>query len=74
VIASAPEWQRLIVLAPVLIVGAGIVAGVLILLGRAFVDTWRDSPHKRLIIAGLIALCAVVVLLTYLGVSVPNEE
>lgn len=73
-IASTPEWQRLVVLAPVLVVGAGFVAGVLILLGRAFVDSWRESPHKRLIIAGLVALCAVVVLLTYLGVSIPNEE
>lgn len=69
-----PEWQRLTVLAPVFVVGIGLVGAVLILLGRAFADSWRESPHKRLIIAGLVALCAVVVLLTYLGVSIPNEE
>ena len=35
-IASAPHWQRLVVLAPVFLIGAGLVLGVLILLGRAF--------------------------------------
>ena len=73
-IASTPEWQRLIVLAPVFVVGTGLVGAVLILLGRAFLDSWRTTQHKRLIVAGLIALCGLVVLLTYLGVSIPNEE
>ena len=73
-VASAPEWERLAVLAPVWVVGAGLVGAVLILLARAFADSWRGTAHKRLIIAGLIALCAVVVLLTYLGITIPNEE
>jgi hypothetical protein len=72
-IASAPHWQRLVVLAPVFIIGGGLVAGVLIVLGRAFASSIRESGHKRLIVAGLVALTGVVVVLTYLGVQLPRE-
>lgn len=72
-VASAPHWQRLIVLAPVFIIGAGLVLGVLILLGRAFAHSVRESGHKRVIVAGLIALAGAVVVLTYLGVELPRE-
>jgi hypothetical protein len=33
----------------------------------------RESGHPRLIIGGLVALAALIVLLTYLGVSLPKE-
>ena len=72
--SSVPEWERLTVLAPVFVVGAGLVGAVLVLLARAGVEGWRDSPHKRLILVGLLGLLLVVVLLTYLGVSIPKEE
>ena len=72
-VAATPHWQRLLVLAPVFVIGAGLVLGVLILLGRAFADSVRESGHKRLLMAGLVALTGVVVLLTYLGVSLPRE-
>jgi hypothetical protein len=72
-IASAPHWQRLVVLAPVFIIGGGLVVGVMILLGRGFVHSVRESGHKRLIVAGLFALFGAVVLLTYLGVELPRE-
>jgi hypothetical protein len=73
-VATVPEWQRLAVLAPVLVVGTGLVVGVLILLGRAFADSWRDSPHKRLILGGLVALVGVVMVLTYFGIKLPKGE
>jgi hypothetical protein len=72
-VASAPHWQRLVTLAPVFIIGAGLVLGVLILLGRAFAHSIRESGHKRVIVAGLIALAGAVVVLTYLGVELPRE-
>jgi len=72
-VASAPHWQRLVVLAPVFIVGGGLVLGVLIVLGRAFVHSVRESGHKRVIVAGLIVLAGAVVVLTYLGVELPRE-
>lgn len=58
---------------PAAIVGAGLVGAVFILLGRAFAASVRESGHPRLIIGGLVALMALIVLLTYLGVSLPKE-
>jgi hypothetical protein len=72
-LAAAPHWQRLVVLAPVIVIAAGIFLGVGILTVRAFMQSVRESGHKRLIFAGLgVFVCAVVVL-TYLGVSLPKE-
>ena len=60
-------------LLPALIVGAGLVAGVLILLGRAFAVTVRESGHPRLIVAAVVGLAGAIVLLTVLGVELPRE-
>jgi len=60
-------------LAPVFVIGAGLVAAVLILLGRGFAASMRESGHQRLILIGLAVLTGLVVLLTYLGVSLPKE-
>ena len=64
---------RYVVWLPALIVGIGIVGAVLILLGRAFADSVRESGHPRLIAGGAVALVGVVVLLTWLGVQLPRE-
>ena len=72
-VASTPEWERLVALAPVFIIGAGLVLGVLILLGRAFVHSVRESGHKRAVVAGLVVVAGAVVVLTYLGVELPRE-
>ena len=58
---------------PAVIIGAGLVAGVFILLGRAFAETLRESGHPRWILGGLVALVGAIVLLTYLGVELPRE-
>jgi hypothetical protein len=58
---------------PAAVVGAGLVGAVLILLGRGFADSVRESGHPRLIIGGLVALAGVIVLLTFLGVTLPKE-
>jgi hypothetical protein len=70
---AASSVSRFVILLPALIVGGGLVLAVLILLGRAFAETVRESSHPRLIIAGLVALTGVVVLLTWLGVELPRE-
>jgi len=74
VVASTPEWQRLVVLAPVWVIGAGVVGAVLILLGRAAAEGWRESAHKRMWLLAFVGLCGLVALLTYLGVTIPNTE
>jgi uncharacterized membrane protein len=72
-LAATERWQRLLILAPAIVIGAGIVAAVVILLIRAFLDSIRDMKHKRLLWVGAAALVGVVVLLTYLGVELPKE-
>jgi len=72
-LGTPPLWQRLIVLAPVIVIGVGIVAGVALLLGRAFAQSVRESGHKRAILAGLAVLVGAVAVLTYLGVELPRE-
>ena len=67
------RWERLVIWLPALVIGAGLVAGVFILLGRAFAATVRESRHPRWLLGGLVALVGVVALLTYLGVSLPRE-
>jgi hypothetical protein len=69
----ASTLSRYVVLLPALLVGFGLVGGIFILLGRAFAETVRESSHPRLILGGLIALTGAIVLLTYLGVSLPKE-
>ncbi len=70
---AASDLERWIVLLPAVVVGAGLVAGILILLGRAFAVTVRESGHPRLIVAGIVGLLGVILLLTYLGVELPRE-
>ena len=72
-VLAATRWVHLVVWLPAAIIGAGLVGAVFILLGRAFAATVRESGHPRLIISGLVALAGVIVLLTYLGVSLPRE-
>jgi drug/metabolite transporter superfamily protein YnfA len=67
------EWERLVIWLPAIVIGAGLVGGVFILLGRAFAATVRESRHPRWILGGLVALAGVIVLLTYLGVELPRE-
>jgi hypothetical protein len=72
-VVAASRWEHLVLWLPAAIVGLGLVGAVFILLGRAFAATVRESRHPRLIIGGLVALTGVIVLLTYLGVSLPKE-
>lgn len=70
---AASDFSRYVVLLPALILGVGLILGVLILLGRAFAETVRESSHPRWIVAGLVALAGTVVLLTWLGIQLPRE-
>ena len=70
---ATPSWERWLTLTPAFVIGAGIVLAVVILLVRAFADSVRDFPHKRLLWVGAAALLGIVVLLTYFGVELPKE-
>jgi uncharacterized BrkB/YihY/UPF0761 family membrane protein len=73
VIAAASNVERLVIWLPALVVGIGLVGMVMILLGRAFAATVRESGHPKWIYGGLAALVGLVVVLTWLGVSLPRE-
>jgi hypothetical protein len=64
---------KFVIWLPAIIVAVGIVGAVLILLGRAFVATVRESGHPRLLWGGLVALAGVILVLTWLGVELPKE-
>jgi hypothetical protein len=72
-VASTPTWEHLAVLAPAIVIGAGLVAAVFILLGKALAQSIRESGHPRVIVGGFVALAGVIALLTYLGVELPRE-
>jgi hypothetical protein len=72
-LAAASTWERVVILAPALVLGGGLVLGVMILLGRAFVATVRESGHPRVLWGGVAVIVGLVVLLTYLGVELPRE-
>lgn len=65
--------ERAIYLAPVLVVGAAAVAGLLILWGRVAWDSLRESRRPRLVLALWVAGIGMLFLLTYLGVQLPRE-
>lgn len=70
---GASDLARYVVLVPALIVGLGLVAGIFILLGRAFAETVRESGHPRWLIGGAVALLIAILVMTYLGVELPRE-
>jgi hypothetical protein len=67
------SFQRAILLAPVLVIGVGAVAGLAVFWGRVAWDSLRKSSHPRLVLGGSLAFVALVVVLTILGVKLPHE-
>ena len=67
------SWEKVVIWLPAIVVGAGMVLAVLVLLGRAFADSVHEWGHPRLLAAAAVGLVAVVVVLTWLGVSLPRE-
>jgi hypothetical protein len=67
------SFQRAALLAPVLVVGLGAVAGLVVFWGRIGWDSLRRSRHPRLIAAGALAFVALLLVLTLLGVNLPHE-
>jgi hypothetical protein len=67
------SFQRAALLAPVLVIGLGAVAGLVVFWGRIGWDSLSRSRHPRLIAAGALAFIALLVVLTLLGVNLPHE-
>lgn len=67
------SFERAALLAPVLVIGLGAVAGLVVFWGRIGWDSLRRSRHPRLIAAGALAFIVLLVALTLLGVNLPHE-
>jgi len=67
------SFQRAALLAPVLVIGLGAVAGLVVFWGKVGWESLRRSRHPRLYIAGGLAVLALLVGLTLLGVNLPHE-
>jgi len=67
------SFQRAALLAPVLVIGVGAVAGLVVFWGKTGWESLRHSSHPRLVVAAALAFIALLVVLTLLGVNLPHE-
>jgi uncharacterized membrane protein len=65
--------SRVALLAPVVVVIAATVAGLVVFWTRAAAHSLRESKRPRLIIGGAVAIVGVGVVLTLLGIELPRE-
>jgi hypothetical protein len=67
------SFERAALLAPVLVVGVAAAAGLLVLWGRVGWAHFRESRHPRVMVGTAVAIVALAVGLTLLGVRLPHE-
>jgi len=67
------SFERAVLLAPVLVVGVAAAAGLVVLWGRVGWMHFRESRHPRVIVGAAVAILAVGLTLTLLGVKLPHE-
>ena len=65
--------DRVVVLAPVIVVVAAVVAGLAVFWFRAAADSLRESKHPRMIMGAAAAVFVLGIVLTVLGVELPRE-
>jgi hypothetical protein len=65
--------ERAIYLAPVIVVAAAALLGLLILWGKVAVQALRESKRPRLVLGLWVGGIALLVLLSVLGVNLPRE-
>jgi hypothetical protein len=67
------SFGRAALLAPVLVIGLGAVAGLLAFWGRVGWDSLSRARHPRLLVAAGLLFVLLLVGLTLLGVQLPRE-
>lgn len=65
--------EKAVYLAPVIVVAAAALLGLLILWGKVAVQALRESRRPRLVLGLWVAGLALLVLLSVLGVELPRE-
>lgn len=73
--AWALSWplEKAVYLAPVIVIGGAAAVGLVILWGKVAVNSLRESRHPRRVLAYWVLGLGLLVLLTVLGVKLPNE-
>jgi uncharacterized membrane protein len=66
-------FEKAAFLAPVIVVGGAALVGLLLLWGKVALDSLRESRHPRRVAAYWLLGIGLLVLLTVLGVKLPNE-
>jgi uncharacterized membrane protein len=73
--AWALSWpfEKAVYLAPVIVVGGAAAVGLVLLWGKVALSSLRESRHPRRVLAYWLIGLGLLVLLTVLGVKLPNE-
>jgi uncharacterized membrane protein len=71
--ALAWPFEKAAFLAPVIVVGGAALVGLFLLWGKVALDSLRESRHPRRVAAYWLLGIGLLVLLTVLGVKLPNE-
>jgi uncharacterized membrane protein len=67
------SFEKAAFLAPVIVIGGAALVGLLLLWGKVALDSLRESRHPRRVAAYWLLGIGLLVLLTVLGVKLPNE-
>jgi hypothetical protein len=72
--AWALSWpfEKAVYLAPVIVVGGAAAVGLVLLWGKVALNSLRESAHPRRVAAYWLLGLGLLVLLTVLGVKLPN--
>jgi hypothetical protein len=65
--------ERIVLLAPALVLGSGLVLAIFILLGRAAGESIRGLGRPRLVLGLTVAAIAMLAILSVIGVELPRE-
>jgi hypothetical protein len=71
--ALAWPFERAVFLAPVIVVGGAAAVGLVLLWGKIALNSLRESRHPRRVLGYWVLGLGLLVLLTVLGVKLPNE-
>ncbi len=66
-------FSKAVTLAPVIVIGAAALIGLILLWGKVALAQLRESRHPRRVLAYWLVGLALLVVLTVLGVKLPNE-
>lgn len=66
-------FEKAVTLAPVIVVGAAALVGLLLLWGKVALAQLRESRNPRRVLAYWLIGLALLVVLTVLGVKLPSE-